>query len=358
VKEIEVDLCLRGRIRFLSTPPQIAGGFAGPDPNTITLNFSEPVTWTEVTPGDPPRGLSFTVITDGSGGEGLLAAISGGDWLLTYVSGRGSNQLIFTVDTTIASSVDYPGAITVSYDQDDSPGNIYSTDGLALVHVYNSPLINTVPDSSLPVVSGSPLIAAAGTTIQVSFDDPIVGGTTGTGGFAVTASGGAVTASYNSSPTAVSRIYTLSRAIAQGETVTLAYTSGGNGNIQDTSGNALANFTGLAVTNNSTQAAPTVTDREIGTTGTQLRVKYSEAISGGTTGNGGYTITASGGAVTATYGLTSLGWYYYNFSRTIKQGETVTLAYTSGGNGNIVDTAGTPLANFTGAAVTNNSTVP
>ena len=68
----------------------------------------------------------------------------------------------------------------------------------------------------------------------------------------MTASGGAVTVAFNSGQGTSQFVMTLSRAITFGETVTIAYTNPGNG-VEDLAQNDMANFSGKAVTNNSTQ---------------------------------------------------------------------------------------------------------
>jgi hypothetical protein len=84
---------------------------------------------------------------------------------------------------------------------------------------------------------------------------------------------------------------------------------------------------------------------------------YSASVSHGAGGNGGKTLTMSGGAVTVAYssgaGSTSL---VYTLSRTVNAGETGTTAYTQSGNGIEATTGGADVATYSGAAVTNNST--
>lgn len=119
-----------------------------------------------------------------------------------------------------------------------------------------------------------------------------------------------------------------------------------------------ASITALRVGPGTTDVtAPTVSSATIDSTGTTLTLVMSEPTTYGAGGNGGLTITPSGGASTATFssgaGTTTLVW---TLSRTIQQGETVTRSYTNPGNG-FEDAAGNDLGNFSGAAVTNNSTV-
>lgn len=101
---------------------------------------------------------------------------------------------------------------------------------------------------------------------------------------------------------------------------------------------------------------PTVSTKTIGTSGTTLTLGLDETCSNGSGGSGGVTLSASGGAVTATYSSGSgSSSFVYNLSRTVYQGETVTVSYTQPGSG-IEDAAGNDLATFSGSAVTNNST--
>ena len=102
---------------------------------------------------------------------------------------------------------------------------------------------------------------------------------------------------------------------------------------------------------------PTVTSAAINAAGDRFTLNASETVSIGTGGNGGMTISASGGAVTLTFvpgesGPTSL---VYSTSRNILTGETITRTYVQPGNG-IEDTAGNDLASFSAQAVTNSVT--
>ena len=105
-------------------------------------------------------------------------------------------------------------------------------------------------DTTAPVVS-SATIPFNGDTITINFTEadsiPLVPAT-GATGFTLTASGGAVTIS--NLDRVSDTVYTgdLSRNVEDGETVTLDATSS---NVADGSANALADFTGTAVTNNS-----------------------------------------------------------------------------------------------------------
>jgi hypothetical protein len=100
--------------------------------------------------------------------------------------------------------------------------------------------------------------------------------------------------------------------------------------------------------------APTAT-ANIPTGGATLNIVLTESCTAGSGGTGGVTLSASGGAVTATYasGDTTSTWVY-NLSRTVNIGETVTWSYSTADG--IEDGAGNDLAAVSGASVTNNST--
>lgn len=102
--------------------------------------------------------------------------------------------------------------------------------------------------------------------------------------------------------------------------------------------------------NVSFKTASVVSSATVNTAGTQITVNASDSL----TNRNGFTVAGMSPSATLTYvsgdGTAAL---VFSFSRTILAGETVTLSYTPG---NVVDSAGTALAAFTGFAVTNNST--
>jgi hypothetical protein len=105
--------------------------------------------------------------------------------------------------------------------------------------------------------------------------------------------------------------------------------------------------------------APALVSAQIPAAGTTLEITFTEAVSIGAGGNGGFTIALSGGAATLTYASGSgSGTLVYTINRTVSAGETCSdFDYTQPGNG-VEDAAGNDLATFTNqqALVTNNST--
>jgi len=208
-----------------------------------------------------------------------------------------------------------------------------------------------------PTLTGA-TVNSAGTQITLAWSGSVSAGAGGSDGVALTASGGAVTATYVSGLGSASLVYSLSRVVLQGETLTVAYTQPGNG-LEATSGGAdVATFSGSAATNSSTVTAPSVVSRAINTAGTQLTITYNASVSIGAGGNGGLTLTSASAPVTATYasgsGSTAL---VYTLSRIIAQGDTITATYAQPGNGIEATTGGIDVAGYTAQAVTNGSTV-
>jgi hypothetical protein len=106
--------------------------------------------------------------------------------------------------------------------------------------------------------------------------------------------------------------------------------------------------------------APALVSAQIPAAGTTIEITFTEAVSIGAGGDGGFVLDTSGAAVTlnASPTGTGTGTLIYTLSRTILAGETILdFDYTQPGNG-IEDAAGNDLATFSNqqALVTNNAT--
>jgi uncharacterized repeat protein (TIGR02059 family) len=269
------------------------------------------------------------------------------------------------------------GTAAVWAGNDDSlsvGANTFSVTGLSAGQTYHAYFVqndgeddsNVLPGSFQTVAADvtpptiqSATVPTAGNSITLTFSEPVNFGAGGNGGFALTASGGASAMTYASGAGTTSLVYNLGRTIGYAETITLAYTQPGNG-VEDAAGNDLASFSAFSVDNNVPNPGdvtpPVVQAREIPSNGLTLSLGFSEPVVFGAGGNGGFTLSASGGAATLTYSSgASSSTLIYTISREIQQGETVTLSYTQPGNG-VEDLAGNDLASFSASAVTNNST--
>lgn len=210
--------------------------------------------------------------------------------------------------------------------------------------------------SQSPPTLSSAVIGTNGTSLTLTFSEAVTGFASGAEGFALTGlSGGATTLTYASGNGTSSVVMTISRTVAQGETGgSLAYTAGDI--TASSNGLSLANFSGTAVTNSSTQTPITLSSATIQASGTTLRLVFSGAASGFASGAEGFALTGlTGGATALTYSSgNGTATVDFTISRTVYSYETSgALAYTAG------DIAGAntlALANFSGTSVTNSST--
>lgn len=109
-----------------------------------------------------------------------------------------------------------------------------------------------------PPTVASASIGTAGTGLNVTWTQGVSNGVGGSGGLTMSATGGAITTSYSTGSGSTSyTFFPFSRIINAGETVTISYTQPGNGFEATTGGADVASFSGLSVTNNSTQGSGT-----------------------------------------------------------------------------------------------------
>lgn len=304
-----------------TTAPTVSSAVIDSAGTSLTITFTEPVNF-------------------GAGGNGGFAlSLSGAG--LTYASGAGSSALVYSIARTIGSHE----TATLAYTQ---PGNgVEDESGNDLATFSGQSVTNdSTADTVAPTVT-SRTINSAGTQLSIGVSEAVTFGAGGNGGFAVTLSGGAATLSYVSGDETSTLVYALSRVVAPGETGTLAYTQPGNG-VEDLAGNDLATFSGQTITNNSSAdvIAPLLLSVELEDDGETLMLTFSETVVFGAGGNGGFTITPSGGAATLTYDTGSgTDTLVYTTSRLIASHETLTLSYTQPGNG-VEDESGNDLASL------------
>jgi uncharacterized repeat protein (TIGR02059 family) len=219
----------------------------------------------------------------------------------------------------------------------------------------------SLPDITAPSLSTA-VIPSAGTTIVLTYNENLLAtgdGVPDTTDYTISASGGAVTVSTRSVSTTTVTL-TLSRTISQGETVTLTYTAGASGRVQDASLNISSNFTNQAVTNDSTvdTTAPTISTAVVPAAGTTLGLTYNEnllASGDGIPDIADYSVTSGGTLVTISAVSVSGAIVTLNLARTITSGETLSFNYTAGASGRVQDAANNIASNLTSQAVTNNA---
>lgn len=156
-------------------------------------------------------------------------------------------------------------------------------------------------------------------------------------------------------------------AVAQGATITAGgkvyWDAQADGVTTDSTktqfGTAISGGTGKVLVFHDPAAAlyPSILSLTVPAAGTTLVIVYSEPVTSASGGEQtGWTLTASGGAVTASSGTgTGTATHTLTLSRTIAASETVTASYDSG-PGDLTYGAGLNFGSVTNRAVTNSST--
>lgn len=89
-------------------------------------------------------------------------------------------------------------------------------------------------------------VVANGDQVEYTWNRAMTAGTGGATGFALSASGGAVTPAYSSGDGTTKWLYDASRTLEASETITTAYTQPGDG-VEDADGNDVSSFSGVLV---------------------------------------------------------------------------------------------------------------
>lgn len=183
---------------------------------------------------------------------------------------------------------------------------------------------------------------------NISGTQPMTGSTGLT--LSTTGSGGSISL-YGASHTGTTSSFTLGRTILSSETLTLSYTPG---NLADSSGNTLASFSSVSITNNSTISSivlPNFAYAYINAAGNYLQIEWAtNAAMSGTTG---LVLKSNLEEIS----LTGLSNYYTltgaSTNRVVAGSEVLTLSYSSG---DYQDAHSNSLSSFTNVSVMNNST--
>lgn len=146
---------------------------------------------------------------------------------------------VASLSTAYMQSLTPADGTSYTYSSDDKLFGTYS------IGLYDSTYYGGA-DVTAPTLN-TKTIPSGGNTIVFTFNEPVTYGAGGSGGFSLTLSGGAVTATYSSGTGSSTLTYSLSRTVSTGETGTFTYTQPGNG-IEDTAGNDLASITSTAIT--------------------------------------------------------------------------------------------------------------
>lgn len=191
-----------------------------------------------------------------AGAVSATAAVSGGtaaagvdfadpgEVLLEWADGEGGAK---TFEVTILDDADAEPGDTIVLGLSNPTGGATLGTAVATITIAAS-------DAQAPAAVSAE-IRPSGLELWLTCSEVVGFGAAGTGGLALSASGGPATLTYAAGAGNAVLRYAISREIAAGETATLSYVQPGDG-IQDADGDDLASFADLAVANNSEVAGP------------------------------------------------------------------------------------------------------
>jgi methionine-rich copper-binding protein CopC len=279
--------------------------------------------------------ITFTVNTTGSviGGECQLALQADGSSAITFTG--------FTLASTQAYDNTAGRINNISFFRGPDGGYYYGV------------ILGAATDLTAPTLLSAVVANAAPTVVALTFSESLSGTLAAAGAFTVS---GHTVSSRAAGATANIVNLTVSSGFVNGEAArTVAYTQPGSNDLQDASGNKVANFSSVAITNNvADTTAPTVTAVAVANaTPTKVRITFSEAILSTMPVTTAFTV--SGHTVS---GITYVDSTHIDLTVSVAfvTGETRTLAYTQPGTNDIQDLAGNKLANFSGTSITDNVT--
>ena len=272
------------------------------------------------------------------------------------------------VTLTLATAVtDTDTNVKVSYTQPTAgtDNRLKDGGGNEVATFTDEAVTNQTPDTTAPTFESATVNGAA---LSVTFDQTLDTTSAPAGSnFTVTATPPSGTArTINGTSAAVSiasatASLTLASAVADSETVTVAYTKPGTSPLRDTAAtpNAVASFTGKSVANNSPDTTPPmVTTATV--KGRFVAIRFNEPMGSSIPSEEALVIRVNG----VVRGQSSAGWaadggLFIRLASSVAYGDAVTMNYTAPADATaLVDVSGNPLASFTGKVVTNQTPHP
>jgi uncharacterized repeat protein (TIGR02059 family) len=332
--------------------------------NTITLTYNENLSTTTA------LASAFTVTNGGETISVSSVATSSGTKtvVLTLASPVGSGKTV-----TVAYSAPTVNGTTANNAIQDVAGNDAPSFS-AITLTTNSSSV----DQTSPIYSTSSL-ASNGLSLTLTYDEKLhVSALPLPSAFTVLSNSAPISVSSvaigpNTTTGLRSIVLTLSAAIGNGKTVTVAYeaptanSATTNAAIQDLVGNDAASLPASAVTNNSTvdQISPIFSSATLASNGLTLTLNYNELLRDPRASSSAFSVTVNGSPVTvssvAASGSTQT--VVLTLASPVGSGKAVTVTYDAPAvdsgitNAAIQDTAGNDAVSFSATSVTNGSTV-
>ncbi len=225
-----------------------------------------------------------------------------------------------TVTLTLAQAVAEGASAALAYAPPasgalrDATGNQVAAFSISLQNQTD-----TAPVLTASVVNGATLTLTFDQALDATASPPVTQFVvTGTTASAITIDGDDAT-------------ITLGAAVADGAAITVQYTAPASGGFQDASGNGVASFSTRP--SNSTDTAPMATAATVNASGTELQITFSEALSEAAADLPTATaFTLNGTAASVSAVAVSGAVATLTLSSSVKEGETISVAYAVGGS--------------------------
>ncbi|OAV35392.1 hypothetical protein AO366_0818 [Moraxella catarrhalis] len=324
---------------------------------TLTVPFNEPLD-----AANPPTKESFTVKVDGKTVQPTKVTVDGDKVKLTLPNA------IKQGDTVKVSYKD-PSAADDAKAVQDKAGNDAAS--FTDTDVTNGSKVAPA-DTTPPKVKGTPAVDGAGTTLTVTFDEPLdAANPPAKENFKVKVGDKTVTPT-NVTVEGDKVKLTLPEPAKQGDTVKVSYTDPTAANdpkaVQDKAGNDAASFTDTDVTNGSKVAPADTTPPKVKGTpavdgaGTTLTVTFDEPLDAANPpAKENFKVKVGDKTVTPTNVTVEGDKVKLTLPEPAKQGDTVKVSYNDPSTANdpkaVQDKAGNDAASFTDTDVTNGSKV-
>ncbi len=224
------------------SPPALDGDappFVSEDRSAIVLTFDKLLQQNPVASSS-----SLTVTADGEN-----VAVDG-----VTVGMTQSGQSTATVQ--LSSAIAASASVTVAFDFTTPGCNCFLGANNKWVEDFTKTDVAFAPQVAPQLASAT--VETNGTLLSLAFDETLAATAPAVGTITVTAGSSAVAVESIANDDDTS-VLTLASAIAQGATVKVSYDAPTSGGYQDAAGNLIADFTDVAVTNNSTATATTTT---------------------------------------------------------------------------------------------------
>ena len=286
--------------------------------------------------------------------HGWKVVLDGPAWL-TPTSGNGPANVeilqngFITLSGLCDNTTSYPGDDTyLAFSFKDSLNTFYGT-GTDNSGIHVTPASLTARGTIEAEQARRGVLAAQAATATPVFS-PVAGSYTGTQSVTLTSATSGATIRYTldgSAPTTTTgTVYAGAISVSATTTIkAIAYKAG-----LAASAVATATFT---IQSPADTTPPTIAGKVLAANGVTLSVTTSE----NTTGTAGFTVRVAGSVRAASWTRTNATTLTATLTSPACLGQTVTLSYNAA-EGNILDAAGNEVADFTNAAVTNDSTVP